>query len=78
MTFIVMRLAGVEANIVALSGIVIAIGVMVDVGIIFTENIVRHLEMPENHGVKETSLRNVIFDAVMEVSSAVITALLLC
>jgi Cu(I)/Ag(I) efflux system membrane protein CusA/SilA len=75
MTFIVMRLAGVEANIVALSGIVIAIGVMVDVGIIFTENIVRHLEMPENHGVKETSLRNVIFDAVMEVSSAVITAL---
>ena len=75
MTFIVMKLTGVEANIVALSGIAIAIGVMVDVGIIFVENIFRHLEMPENHGVKGTALRNVIYNATIEVSSAVITAL---
>src|SRR5690606_21414268 len=32
-TFIIMRYTGVDANIVALSGIAIAIGVMVDVGI---------------------------------------------
>ncbi|MGC1391485.1 MAG: efflux RND transporter permease subunit [Bacteroidales bacterium] len=75
MTFIVMKLTGVEANIVALSGIAIAIGVMVDVGIIFTENIFRHLEMSENHGVKGTALRTVIYNATIEVSSAVITAL---
>ncbi len=75
MTFIVMRLVGVEANIVALSGIAIAIGVMVDVGIIFVENIVRHLEMSENQEVKGMALHNVIFDATKEVSSAVITAL---
>ncbi len=75
MTFIVMKLTGVEANIVALSGIAIAIGVMVDVGIIFVENIFRHLEMPENHGVKGTALRSVIYSATIEVSSAVITAL---
>jgi Cu(I)/Ag(I) efflux system membrane protein CusA/SilA len=75
MTFIIMRLTGVEANIVALSGIAIAIGVMVDVGIIFVENISRHLEMPENQGVKGTALRNVIYSATIEVSSAVITAL---
>ena len=75
MTFIVMKLTGVEANIVALSGIAIAIGVMVDVGIIFVENIFRHLEMPENHDVKGTALRNVIYNATIEVSSAVITAL---
>lgn len=75
MTFIVMSLTGVEANIVALSGIAIAIGVMVDVGIIFVENIVRHMEMPENHGVRGLALRNVIYDATIEVSSAVITAL---
>ena len=75
MTFIVMKLTGVEANIVALSGIAIAIGVMVDVGIIFTENIFRHLEMPENNGVKGITLRTVIYNATIEVSSAVITAL---
>jgi copper/silver efflux system protein len=75
MTFIVMKLTGVEANIVALSGIAIAIGVMVDVGIIFVENIFRHLEMPENHGAKGTALRTVIYSATIEVSSAVITAL---
>ena len=75
MTFIVMRLTGVEANIVALSGIAIAIGVMVDVGIIFVENIFRHLEMPENDGVKGADLRNVIYNATIEVSPAVITAL---
>jgi Cu(I)/Ag(I) efflux system membrane protein CusA/SilA len=76
MTFIVMKLTGVEANIVALSGIAIAIGVMVDVGIIFVENIFRHLEMPENHNAKGTALRTVIYNATIEVSSAVITALL--
>jgi Cu(I)/Ag(I) efflux system membrane protein CusA/SilA len=75
MTFIVMKLTGVEANIVALSGIAIAIGVMVDVGIIFVENIFRHLEMPENHNAKGTALRTVIYNATIEVSSAVITAL---
>ncbi len=75
MTFIVMKLIGVEANIVALSGIAIAIGVMVDVGIIFVENIFRHLELPENLEVKGTALRTVIYSATIEVSSAVITAL---
>ena len=75
MTFIVMRYAGVDANIVALSGIAIAIGVMVDVGIVFVENIIRHLEMPENHGVRGHRLLEVIYAAVVEVSSAITTAL---
>ena len=75
MTFIVMRYAGVDANVVALSGIAIAIGVMVDVGIIFIENIIRHLEMPENHGVKGKELMHVIYVATVEVASAITTAL---
>ncbi|NOY96669.1 MAG: efflux RND transporter permease subunit, partial [Chlorobi bacterium] len=74
MTFIVMRHFGVDANIVALSGIAIAIGVMVDVGIVFTENIVRHLEMAKNIGVRGKKLLAVIYDATIEVASAVITA----
>ncbi len=75
MTFIVMRYAGVDANVVALSGIAIAIGVMVDVGIVFVENIVRHLEMPENHSVKGRQLLEVIYSAAREVAPAVTTAL---
>jgi copper/silver efflux system protein len=75
MTFIVMRYAGVDANVVALSGIAIAIGVMVDVGIVFVENIIRHLEMPENHGVKGKELMRVIYEATVEVASAITTAL---
>jgi Cu(I)/Ag(I) efflux system membrane protein CusA/SilA len=75
MTFIIMRYFGVDANVVALSGIAIAIGVMVDVGIVFTENIVRHLEMPENKGVKGKELLEVIYTASIEVGSAILTAL---
>ncbi len=42
-SFIIMQQMGVEANIMSLGGIVIAIGVMVDSGIVMTENIYRHL-----------------------------------
>ncbi len=76
MTFIAMRRFGVDANIVALSGIAIAIGVMVDVGVVFTENIIRHLDMPENKGARGGRLITVIYDATVEVASAVFTALL--
>lgn len=75
MTFIVMQYSGVDANVVALSGIAIAIGVMVDVGIVFVENIIRHLELPENHGVKGRELLQVIYRATSEVASAITTAL---
>ena len=75
MTFFVMRRFGVDANIVALSGIAIAIGVMVDVGVVFTENIIRHLEMPENMKIRGKKLLNVVYEATIEVASAVITAL---
>jgi Cu(I)/Ag(I) efflux system membrane protein CusA/SilA len=76
MTFIVMRLVGVDANIVALSGIAIAIGVMVDIGIVFTENIVRHLEMPENRNLSKKQYDDLILKATTEVAPAIITALL--
>jgi Cu(I)/Ag(I) efflux system membrane protein CusA/SilA len=42
-TFLVMHLLGLSANIMSLAGIAIAIGVMVDFGIIMTENITQHL-----------------------------------
>lgn len=76
MTFIAMRYFGVDANVVALSGIAIAIGVMVDVGIIFVENTIRHLEMPENKDSKGAKLLAIIHQATLEVFPAVTTALL--
>jgi Cu(I)/Ag(I) efflux system membrane protein CusA/SilA len=72
LTFIAMRRFGVDANIVALSGIAIAIGVMVDVGIVFTENIIRHIGIAENKGKK---LLNIIYESTIEVAPAIITAL---
>ncbi len=75
MAFILMRLLNVDANIVALSGIAIAIGVMIDVGIVFTENIIRHIEMPQNFGAKGKQLLNVVYEGTSEVAGAVVTAL---
>lgn len=76
-TFIIMRYVGVEANIVALSGIAIAIGVMVDVGVVFMENVVRHLDFPENRGKAHGEyLVTLIFNSVTEVSGAISTAML--
>jgi copper/silver efflux system protein len=75
MTFIFMHLFGVDANVVALSGIAIAIGVMVDIGIVDVENILRHLEMPENHGIRGKKLMSVIYQATTEVRAAVVTSI---
>ena len=77
-TFIVMKLTNIEANIVALSGIAIAIGVMVDVGVVLMENVVRHLEKDFGKGVYVggKQLEDVILKAVSEVSGAIVTAML--
>ena len=70
MCFICMKLFGVDANIVALSGIAIAIGTMVDMGIIVCENILKHLDTADP---AENRLE-VIYRASSEVASAVLTA----
>ena len=72
MVFIAMKLFSVDANIVALSGIAIAIGTMVDVGVILSENIIRHLE--ENK--EKLPVNEVVYNATTEVSGAIITAVL--
>ena len=74
LTFILMHFFGVNANVVALSGIAIAIGVMVDIGIVDVENILRHLEISENKGIRGKKLLSVIYQATTEVRSAVVTS----
>ncbi len=72
MVFIAMKIFNVDANIVALSGIAIAIGTMVDVGVILSENILRHLD--ENEG--KSPINTVVYNATAEVSGAILTAVL--
>ena len=69
MCFVLMKKLSVDANIVALSGIAIAIGTMVDMGIVVTENIVGHIE--RSPGRKRF---DIIRDATSEVGTAVLTA----
>jgi len=75
MCFVAMRYFGVDANIVALSGIAIAIGTMVDMGIVLTESINNRLEerragrLPDDESLLDT-----VYYASSEVASAVVTA----
>lgn len=70
MVFIAMRYFGVDANIVALSGIAIAIGTMVDLGIILSENIIKHKEeAPAGQKLIDT-----VYQGASEVSGAILTA----
>ena len=46
LSFVGMRIIGLPSNIMSMGGIAIAIGVMVDAGIVMTENITRHLREP--------------------------------
>lgn len=75
MVFISMKLFDVDANIVALSGIAIAIGTMVDLGIILTENVIKELRLMEEPYNYKTSLK-AVFKACSEVSGAIVTAVL--
>ena len=70
MCFVAMKTFGVDANIVALSGIAIAIGTIVDMGIVVCENILRHLESAP----PEVPRLEVIHRGASEVGGAVLTA----
>jgi Cu(I)/Ag(I) efflux system membrane protein CusA/SilA len=70
--FVAMKVFGVDANIVALSGIAIAIGTMVDMGVVICENILKHLDEAD----EGEDRIEVVYRAVREVSGAILTAVL--
>ena len=78
-SFIVMYYQGVNANIMSLGGIAIAIGAMVDAAIVMIENAHRQLEHFKNaHGEPTNAQRiNVIIDAASEVGPALFFSLLI-
>ena len=72
LSFIGMYYFKIDANIMSLGGLAIAIGAMVDYGIIVTENIYRHLSAREvGSNIVETTLQ-----AVKEISAPLLTATL--
>ena len=70
--FVVMKVTGVDANIMALGGIAIAIGTMVDIGIVFVENIHQHITAAVGRQARIAAVRT----AAAEVAPAVMTSVL--
>ena len=79
--FIVMRLQGLNANILSLGGIAIAIGAMVDAAVVMMENAHKHLERwAHDHPgteLKPTERWQVISDAAAEVGPALFLSLVI-
>ncbi|MCA9147222.1 MAG: efflux RND transporter permease subunit, partial [Planctomycetales bacterium] len=74
MSFIAMHFVGVGSNIMSLAGIAIAIGTMVDMGIIVSENVYQHLVDWEADRESTRERSDVIYEATIEVAPAVVTA----
>jgi copper/silver efflux system protein len=73
--FLVMRLIGVHANIMSLAGIAIAIGAMVDAGVVMIDNLHKHLEREE--GPVSTERRwQLVAASTKEVGPAIFFSLL--
>ncbi len=63
-SFLLMHYAGISSNIMSLGGIAIAIGVLVDAGIVMTENVLRHAEQHnEKHGNYRDHIREITLSA---------------
>ncbi|MBA3052407.1 efflux RND transporter permease subunit [bacterium] len=71
MAFIMMKVFKVDANVMSLAGIAIAIGTIVDMGIIMCENIINHLN--ESKGTENPI--TVVYRAASEVGGAILTAI---
>ncbi|MDY0116180.1 MAG: CusA/CzcA family heavy metal efflux RND transporter [Sulfurimonadaceae bacterium] len=74
MTFIAMSYFGISANLMSLGGLAIAIGMLVDAGVVMVENIAEHLQ-DEKH--KDDSKFNVVMSAAKEVATPVFTGILI-
>jgi Cu(I)/Ag(I) efflux system membrane protein CusA/SilA len=76
MAFLVMRWLGVNANIMSLGGIAIALGAMVDAAIVMIENLHKHMEWNEREGSPRSHWQ-LTADAAKEVGPALFFSLLI-
>jgi len=73
---LVMRLLGINANIMSLGGLALAIGVMVDSGVVMIENAHRHLEIDARRGADQKGRVASILAAAQEVGPSLFFSLL--
>lgn len=73
-SFILMWLLDIDSNVMSLSGLVIAIGSMVDMGIIMTENIYASLAAQPEADIQQR--RQIVRRAALEVGPAIMTAVM--
>ncbi|MBL4901899.1 efflux RND transporter permease subunit [Desulfotalea psychrophila] len=79
LAFIIMKMQGINANIMSLGGIAIAIGAMVDGAIVMIENAHKHLEMATSRGEDITGENRwrIMAEAAKEVGPALFFSLLI-
>ncbi len=73
LTLFVFHLVGYTLNRITLFALIFSIGILVDDAIVVVENVVRHRDLPDNHG---RSLREIAIEAVAEVGNPTILATL--
>jgi Cu(I)/Ag(I) efflux system membrane protein CusA/SilA len=76
MAFLAMRVIGLNANIMSLGGIAIAIGAMIDAAIVMVENLHKHMERNDREGRPLTHWE-LVTDSAKEVGPALFTSLLI-
>ncbi len=72
---ILMRAAGISANLMSLGGVAIAMGMLVDGAIVMAENIFRHLNTNDQDDLRHRT--DIIMEAAVEVAKPIIFALLI-
>ena len=75
-SFVVMYLMGINANIMSLGGIAIAIGVMVDASVVMVENAHKHIERERNNG-NNINHQDLILRSAKEVGPALFYSLVI-
>lgn len=71
-TFVLMKLTGVTANVMSLAGIAIAIGTIVDMGIVISENIIERYD----EATSDEERFRILKEATAEVAPAIMTSVL--
>ena len=74
-TFIMMRLAGMSANLMSLGGLAIALGMLVDAAVVVVENVVQHLA--QDTSKSRLPRLHIVFRAVREVAVPVSAGILI-
>lgn len=75
-SFLFMNQVGISSNIMSLGGIAIAIGVLVDAGIVMTENVIRHAERHyEEHGEYRSKIGEITLNAAKLVGRPIFFAM---